>query len=69
MKQAYTKRLDALEQQAQPTFQRFEIWIGGEEEGTLERPSGEVLTVEQFERRYPDARSLDGPSPTPYAPM
>ncbi len=57
----HAKRLERLEQQAQPTFQPFEIWIGGEEEGTLESPTGEVLTVEEFHRRYPDARSLDGP--------
>ncbi len=41
-------------------YQTFELWLGGEDDDTLVGPSGEVLTIAEFARRYPDAISIDG---------
>ncbi len=61
MKTALWNRLARVEAQAQPDWEPFEVWLGGEEYGTLEGPHGEVLTLAEFERRYPDAVDLSGP--------
>ncbi len=62
MKQGYSKRLDALEAQTQPQHRAFEVWVGTGEDDML-GPDGEVISLAEFERRYPDAIDIGGPLP------
>ena len=62
MKQAHETRLRRLEQQTQPRHGGFELWLSGDT-GEMIGPDGEVLTLEEFERRYPDAVSIDDGPP------
>jgi len=48
------RRIQQLEQHAQPTHRSFEVWVGTGEDDML-GPNGEILSLAEFERRYPDA--------------
>ena len=64
MNMAQWRRLARIEEQIRPDDGGFAVWVGTGEDG-LVSPTGEVLTLEEFERRYPDAVSLDEPLPDP----
>jgi hypothetical protein len=52
-------RLARLEaQQAKPPHRTFEVWVGTGEDDLL-GPNGDVMSVAEFERRYPHAMSID----------
>lgn len=57
MKQAQLARLQRLEQQAEPKHGGLELWVGTGDNEMLS-PTGEVITVRKFARRYPDAINL-----------
>ncbi len=64
------RRIQQLEQQARRTHRSFEVWIGGENDDDMLGPNGEVMSVAEFERRYPDAVDIGGTRPpmVPNAP-
>ena len=58
MKIGVWTRLARVEEQAQPDDDgRFALWVGTGEDDQLS-PTGDVLTLAEFERRYPDAVDL-----------
>ncbi len=63
MKTALWNRLARVEAQVQPDDDgRFTLWVGTGDDDLL-GPNGELLTLAEFERRYPDAVDLGGPDP------
>ncbi len=60
MNKQFRQRVQRVEQQAQPTQRAFEVWVGTGAADLL-GPHGEIISTEEFERRYPDARSIDDP--------
>ena len=57
MKQTHETRLQRLEQQAQPQPDGFALWVGTDDDEMLS-PDGEIISAEEFARRYPDAIAL-----------
>ncbi len=61
MRRQQHRRLHQLEQQAHPTHRSFEVWVGTNEDDML-GPTGEIISLAEFERRYPDAIDISGPT-------
>ncbi len=51
-----------MEQQAQPTHRSFEVWVGTGENDML-GPNGEILSLAEFDERFPDAVDIGGTRP------
>jgi hypothetical protein len=61
MKTALWNRLARVEERARPDDDgRYELWVGTGDDDMLS-PTGEVISLAEFERRYPDAIDLGGP--------
>ena len=57
---ARQRRIQQLEQQAQPPYQPFEVWLGEGDDDVM-GPNGEVMSLAEFREHYPDAVEISGP--------
>ncbi len=52
------RRIQQLEAKRPPIRPTFELWVGTGDDEMLS-PAGDVISLTEFERRYPHAMSID----------